>query len=387
MNSNEIKGLDLNKLKTLKDVNVEGKVVMLRTDYNVPIVDGNVINDFRIRKSLPTIRYLLENNVKRIIILSHLKNPKGYDKAFTLEPVKNKLQELLQTPVEFVDLEKLVGSSGKITLVENIRFWKEKENDSFLAKFLSEFADIYVFDAFSVAHRKHTTTWMLMEYLPTYAGFLVEEEINALSKIFQPEKPFLAIIGGAKISTKLNTIKALCKIADYVYVGGAMIFTIMKALGMKVGKSLIEPEMIETIKNEWNEIKDKIILPKDFIVAKNPEAEAILTDKIPDDSAAYDIGKKSIDELKELISKANFVVWNGPMGMFENERFENGTKELVKALEQSNAYRIVGGGETITALEAWSSIERFDHVSTGGGAMLKFIENPMLPGLVHLFKE
>ncbi|MEM2116054.1 MAG: phosphoglycerate kinase [Candidatus Woesearchaeota archaeon] len=374
-------------LKTLKDVDVKDKIVMLRTDYNVPIIDGVIVNDFRIRESLPTIKYLLNNQVKRIIIISHLKEPKGYDPSLSLKIVHEKLQEILNMKIDFLDLEKLIEMKERIVLLENIRFWKEKENDEELAKYLSSFADIYVFDAFSVAHRKHTTTHALMKFLPSYAGFLVEKEVTNLLKIFNSEKPLIAILGGAKISTKLGTIKSLYSLADKIILGGAMVFTILKAMNIEIGKSLYEPELVEKIMQDYYKIKDKLILPVDYVVAYNEFSEPHISNTIQENEIGYDIGPKTLDLIKNIINEAKTVVWNGPMGLFENQKFENGTKELVKILENFNGIKIVGGGETVDAIEKWSSFDKFTHVSTAGGAMLQFIENPFLPGLEGLIKR
>lgn len=363
---------------------VENKIILLRTDYNVPIQDGLILNDFRIKASLPTIQYLLEHHAKRIIIISHLGRPKGFDEKLSLKPISERLQELLKLPVEFVTLEKLIGSSGKITLVENIRFWKDEENDPSLAELLSQFADIFIFDAFSVAHRSHASTVGVTKYLPSYAGLLVRKEVEALSKVLNPKKPFVSIIGGAKISTKLPVILKLSEICDKVVIGGAMIFTIYKALGKPIGKSLHEDDFVEKVKEVWPKIKDKVILPEDIIASKSLDAEGKLVYEVPEDMAGYDIGPKSIEEIKNTVKKAKTVLWNGPLGVFENEYFEYGTKEVVKILENSRAFRVIGGGETTEAVERWSSFDKFDHVSTGGGALLKFIENPELPALVPL---
>ncbi|MEM1988990.1 MAG: phosphoglycerate kinase [Candidatus Woesearchaeota archaeon] len=375
------------QLRTLKDFNFENKKVMLRTDYNVPIENGVIVNDFRIRESLPTIKYLLNQNVSQIIILSHLKEPKQRSEEFSLKPVHERLQELLKEKIDFVDVNKLFEVKSRIALVENIRFWKETENDDEFAKYLASFADVYVFDAFSVAHRKHTTTNAIMKYLPSYAGLLVEKEVKNLSKIFEAEKPFVAILGGAKISTKLTTIKALHKYADKIVLGGAMIFTIMKALNKEIGKSLHEPELVDSIKKDYELLKDKILLPVDFVVAYNEFSDPRIVETLEENDICYDLGPKTLELIKKEINNAKTVVWNGPMGLFENEKFENGTKELIKILENFKGTKIVGGGETVDAIEKFSNFNNFTHVSTAGGAMLKFIENPILPGLERLIEK
>lgn len=374
----------------LKEIpNVTGKNVILRTDYNVPMLDGVILNDFRIKASLDTINYLLKHDVKRIVILSHLGRPKGFDEKLSLKPIAKRLSELLNEEVNLVMLENLLGSSGKITMLENVRFWKDEENDSNLAEIISQVGDLFIFDAFSVAHRAHASTVGITKFLPSYPGLLVKKEVEALSKITEnPKRPFVAIMGGAKISTKLPVILKLSEMCDKVVIGGAMVFTIYSAMGHKIGNSLFEKDMVKDVLNVYDKIKDKILLPKDQIIAKNIDSQGKVSGvDIEEGYAGYDIGPESIKEIEHVIKNAKTILWNGPMGVFENEHFEKGTKEIVRMLEKSKAFRVLGGGETTEAVEKWSSFDKFDHVSTGGGALLKFIQNQDLPALIPLKKE
>ena len=386
--------------KTLKDLNVENKRVLVRVDFNVPIKDGIITDTNRIEASIATIKYLIDNNAK-VILMSHLGRPKGEPKPeFTLKPVAEKLSEIIGQEVKFVDNDKVVDNSvieqskqlqpKEIMLIQNTRYRKEEEkNDEEFSKELSQLADLYVNDAFGTSHRAHASNVGVSKFLPSAVGFLVQKEIEIMGKALEnPEKPFVSILGGAKVSDKIGVIENLISKVDYILIGGGMAYTFLKAQGKEIGKSLLEEDKmdlsLELIKKaEANNVK--ILLPKDVVIAdeikEDAETEIVDIDNIPTDKEALDIGPKTAKEYADIIKKAKTVVWNGPMGVFEVKVFANGTNEVAKALADSSATTIVGGGDSALAIEEAGYKDKITHVSTGGGASLEFLEGKTLPGI------
>jgi phosphoglycerate kinase len=390
------------KIKSIRQLkNLKGKKVFLRLDLNVHIRRNKVAELYKLKMALPVINYLLEKEA-RIIIASHLGRPKGKkDDKYSLEPVAKALEKLLETNIKFS--KQTVGKTvlkrakalknKEIMILENLRFNPgEKENTTDFAKSLAEIADVYVNDAFAVSHRAHASVDKIKKYLPSYGGFLLEEEINNLSLAFKPKKPFLAVIGGAKISSKVKLLESLSKSADKILIGGALATTLHKANGGEVGKSLIDKDCLSWSKNfiKQKKVKNKLILPSDFLV-ENAKKEVVVkslkdvnkTDKI------YDIGPDTISEFSSEIKKAHTLIWNGPLGMFEKKKFKQGTMSIARSLalqSKKEAVCIAGGGETVEALSALDYREYINWISTGGGAMLSFLANEKMPGLKGLIK-
>lgn len=389
--------------KTVKDLNVEGKKVLVRVDFNVPLSkDGNhtISDDTRIKAALPTIDYLLENNAK-VILMSHLGRPKGEaNPEFSLKPVAEWLEKHYGEKFHFLpsdivvdekvkeEVEKL--ENGNLALLENTRYVKgETKNDSEFAKELSSLADLFVNDAFGTSHRAHASNVGVANNLESAVGFLIQKEIEIMGKALEnPEKPFVSILGGAKVSDKIGVIENLISKVDYILIGGGMAYTFLKAQGKEIGKSLLEEDKmdlsLELIKKaEANNVK--ILLPKDVVIAdeikEDAETEIVDIDNIPTDKEALDIGPKTAKEYADIIKKAKTVVWNGPMGVFEVKVFANGTNEVAKALADSSATTIVGGGDSALAIEEAGYKDKITHVSTGGGASLEFLEGKTLPGI------
>ena len=390
---------------TLRDIppaELEGKKVFVRVDFNVPIENGVIQNDKRIRAALPTINYLIDHKAK-VILCSHLDRPKGWDPKLTLKPVADRLSRLLEKEVKFIsdcvgeEVEWEVNNleCGEVALLENVRFYKEEtKNDPEFARKLARLADIYVNDAFGTAHRKHASTYGIAQYVEVaVAGFLLEKEIKHLQKALDnPERPLVLIIGGSKVSGKLEVIENLLKIVDKMLVGGGMAYTFLKAAGYNVGKSLVEEELLDTAR-EIMEKADKngvkFYLPVDSNNADefSPTAHAKLTTykEIPDDMMGLDIGPATVELFKEALSDAKTILWNGPMGVFEFEKFSYGTMEVGKIVASHNeALRIVGGGDSVAAIEMLGLEHQIDHVSTGGGAFLEFLAGKQLPGVMAL---
>ncbi|MFC1691623.1 phosphoglycerate kinase [Nanoarchaeota archaeon] len=383
--------------KTLEDFDFLGQKVLVRVDFNVPIdKQGNITNDKRIRAVLPTIKYLLDNGVEQIILMSHMGRPKGQViEELRLTKVGEKLSELLGMPVDIFDecigIDKEVNQSEeRIILLENLRFHKEeKNNDAEFAKKLSNLADIYVNDAFGVSHRAHASVEAITKFLPSCAGLLVEKELEIMGKaLAEPKKPFVSILGGAKISTKIGVIENLIPKVDRILLGGAMIFTFYKAMGLEIGNSLVEEDQIETAKNILEKGRDKIILPIDIVCAKEitDEADTITVeyDKILPGWIGLDIGPKTIDEFENTLKEAKTIVWNGPLGAFETKQFAVGTNEVAKLISELDAVSIIGGGDSAAAIEKLGIEEKFTHISTGGGASLEFLEGKELPAIKAL---
>ena len=388
--------------KTIKDVDVRGKRVLVRVDFNVPIADGAVTDDTRVRAALPTIRYLIDHGAK-VILCSHLGRPKGEpDPQYSLRPVRRVLQRLIGRNVVFVD--DIVGADaheavdrmvdGEILMLENVRFAPgEKANDPAFAQALASLADIYVNDAFGAAHRAHASTAGVAEFLPAYAGLLLAREIETLTGMLtDPERPFVAILGGSKVSDKFGVIDKLIDVVDVFIIGGGMAFTFLVAKGLGIGKSIVEPDWVEPAKKMLSKAEAKgveMMLPVDFVLAdtfaEDAETRIAGREEIPADMMGLDIGPASTELFKGAIADARTIFWNGPMGVFEMTPFETGTKEIALAVARNNrAVSVVGGGDSIAALKKFGLEERVTFVSTGGGASMKLLEGAPLPGLESL---
>ena len=385
--------------KTIKDVDVKGKRILLRCDFNVPLDKlGSIANTKRIDESLDTINYLIDNDAK-IILCSHMGKPKGkFDKKLSLAPVAVYLSKVLKKDVKLT--KDIVGSDaietanslnpGELCLLENLRFepGEEENNDEFSQK-LASLAQLYVNDAFGTCHRAHASTVGVTRYLPSTCGFLIEKEINAINKIVDnPRRPLIAILGGAKVSDKINVIDYLLEKVDTIIIGGGMSYTFMNALGYAVGNSICESDKISFAKDMMAKAKEndvRFVLPLDVEAADRYNSDAshktMDADKIPEGWMGLDIGPKTIKLFSEIISDAGTVIWNGPMGVFEWKNYEKGTFEIAKALSMSNAISIVGGGDSAAAIEKFGVSDKMTHISTGGGAFLKFLEGKELPGL------
>ena len=384
--------------KTIRDIDVRNKKVLVRVDFNVPIKEGAVGDDTRIRAALPTIEYLLEHGAA-VILCSHLGRPKGGpDPKYTLKPVAAHLGHLLNRPVAFA--EDCVGpaadaaakelSAGQVLLLENTRFHPEEEkNDPGMAKQLAALADIYVNDAFGSAHRAHASTEGVAKFLPAVAGFLMEKEIQYLgAAVANPAKPFIAILGGAKISDKIGVIRNLLGKADEVLIGGGMANTFFKAQGYPVGDSLVEDEALETAREILSMSGPRLRLPVDVVIADKFEATAEHKTQeagpVPAGWRILDIGPETIGHYARIISGAKTVVWNGPMGVFEFPEFAQGTFGVAKAVADSKATSIIGGGESVAAVQESGLADKITHISTGGGASLEMLEGIELPGVAAL---
>lgn len=390
----------LNK-KTLKDLNVDGKKVLVRVDYNVPLSEtGEITDDTRIKASLETIKYLIDHNAK-IILMSHLGRPKnGPEEKFSLKPVAKRLSELLNKEVKFLKSDLVVDEKiktdcnnlevGDVVLLENTRFRKEetKNGDDF-SKELASLADLYVNDAFGTSHRSHASNVGVSSYLESALGFLVQKEVDIMGQALnEPERPFIAILGGAKVSDKIGVIDNLIDKVDALLIGGGMAWTFLKAEGYEVGKSLVEDDKIDLAKTLLKKAMEKgvkFFLPIDAIVSdemtENSPSKIISIKDFTIDDAAYDIGPRTIDVFTEEIKKSKTIVWNGPMGVFEISQFANGTFNIAKALSEVDAITIIGGGDSASAIEKSGYKDKVTHVSTGGGASLEFLEGKILPGI------
>ncbi|MCI5051761.1 MAG: phosphoglycerate kinase [Simkaniaceae bacterium] len=385
---------------TLQDVDVSGKRVLMRVDFNVPVdSEGKINDDTRIRLAMPSIRYVISEGGK-LILMSHFGRPKGERKPeFSLSPIAKRLSAILNHPVTLApdcigdEVEALVAGMkpGDVLLLENLRFYPEeakpKEDHAFAGK-LAKLGDIYVNDAFGAAHRKHSSTYFICDSFPgkCVAGFLVEKEINYLSgALSNPKRPFYAIVGGAKISTKIGVLEALADKVDGMFIGGAMAYTFYLAMGIKVGASLVDNEHIVTAKALLDR-GVKIWLPIDSVIAESIESggQSKVVEKIPEGWMGLDIGPKTVKEWESACLDAKTIFWNGPVGVFEVEAFQHGTFELARFIAKLSATTIVGGGDSTSAINKLGLIDRFDHVSTGGGASLEYIEQGHLPAIDKL---
>ena len=382
--------------KTIRDYDLNGKKVIIRVDFNVPIKDGVIKDDNRIRESLKTINYAIDNNAK-VILLSHLGRIKEESDLAKndLAPVAKRLSELLGKEVIFSpttrDLEKYVDNMKEkdVLLVQNTRYEdldgkKESSNDKELASYWASLGEIFINDAFGTSHRAHASNVGIASILPNGIGFLVEKELKELD-LTNIERPFTVILGGSKVSDKIGVIENLVKIADHILIGGGMAFTFLKASGLPIGKSLLDEENIEFCKKILKEHEDKIVLPIDVVCSKSIEKptdvrECFISD-IKDDEIGLDIGNQSVKLFKQHINDSKTIIWNGPVGMFEEKAYENGTKEICKALTESGAKTIVGGGDSASAAINFGYKDKFSHISTGGGASLELLEGKVLPGI------
>jgi phosphoglycerate kinase len=382
----------------VRDLDVGDKRVLVRVDFNVPVKDGEVTDDTRIRRALPTIRYLLEEGARPVLI-SHLGRPKGEpDRKYAMDPVAARLQELLGESVVKLDaavgpevVEALDDWDGRgVVLLENSRFYPgETSNDPGFADQLAALADLYVDDAFGAAHRAHATTVGIPDRIPAAAGLLMEEEIDYLDKVLEdPERPFVAILGGAKVSDKLGVIESLLGTADTLLIGGAMGFTFFRALGYEVGDSLVEEDYLEEAKRLLEEAGDRLVLPVDIVVAdameEGVESETVAVDGIPSGKMGLDIGPETVALFEGHISGASTIFWNGPMGVFEIDAFAKGTEGVARAVAESGATSVVGGGDSVAAVNKLGLEDRMSHISTGGGASLEYVEGKELPGIAVL---
>ena len=388
--------------KTVKDIEVKGKRVFVRVDFNVPMADGKVTDDTRIRAALPTIQYLIDQGAK-VILASHLGRPKGQVvEEMRLTAAGERLAELLGKPVKKVDeaygeavkAEIAKMEEGDVLLLENVRFYPgETKNDPELAKAFAELADIFVNDAFGSAHRAHASTEGIARHLPAVSGFLMEKELNALGgALSNPERPFTAIIGGAKVKDKIGVIDNLLDKVDNLIIGGGLAYTFVKALGHDVGNSLLEEDKIDLAKQFMEKAKEKGVnfyMPVDAVVAdrfgEDAETKIVPIDQIPSDWEALDIGPKTREIYADVVKKSKLVIWNGPMGVFEIDKFAEGTKAVAQALaDATDTFTIIGGGDSAAAVEKFHLADKMDHVSTGGGASLEFMEGKVLPGVEAL---
>ena len=384
---------------TIRDIDVRDKKVLLRADFNVPMKEGVITDDNRIKEELPTINYLLEKGAA-VIVCSHLGRPEGkVDKKYSLAPVAVRLAELLGRPV--IMAEDVIGKdatkkakelkAGEVLLIENVRFHaEEEENEPKFAEKLAKLADVYVNDAFGTAHRKHATTYGVAKLLPNAIGFLIEKELKNISEnIANPAHPFVAILGGAKVSDKIGIVTSFINSGcDNIIIGGAMAYTFLKSMGYKVGKSLVEKDYLKEVKGMLALAEEKgvnILLPCDHVVCDNFEnpTKVETTDgvNIPDDMVGVDIGPKTAKMYFKVIKKAKLVLWNGPMGIFENEAFAHGTRKVAQGLARCKGATIVGGGDSAAAIISMGYAKKVTHVSTGGGASLKLFEGKVLPGV------
>lgn len=388
--------------KTLKDFDFKGKKALVRVDFNVPLENGNITDDTRIQAALPTIEYLISEGA-RVILMSHLGRPKGeVNDEFRMDPVAERLANLLNKELSKVDdcigteVEEAVAGlkDGDVLVLENTRFHaEEKKNDPIFAKKLASVADVFVSDAFGAAHRAHASTVGVTEYLPSVAGFLLQRELNALGEVMEnPEHPFVAIMGGAKVSDKIDVIRNLMSKVDYLLVGGGIANTFIRAKGFETGKSLVEEDKLDLAKELLKEAEEKgveLVLPVDIVVADDFSNDAnhkvVPIDEIPDDWESLDSGgTKTIERYSEIIKNAKTVIWNGPLGVFEFDTFAKGTNAVAEAMAESDAKTIIGGGDSAAAIKKAALEEKMTHISTGGGASLMFFEGKPLPGIEAL---
>ena len=389
-------------LRTLDTLDVKNKRVLVRADFNVPLKDGTITDDSRIQATLPTLKKLLDDGAT-LILMSHLGRPKGPEDKNRLQPVAARLSELLGREVRYKPTDgpaadeeaQFVADAepGSITLLENTRFdSRETKNDPALAKKLAEYADVYVDDAFGAAHRAHSSTEGVAKLLPSAAGLLLARENEVLSKLREnPEKPFMVILGGAKVSDKIGVIDAMLGVADDILIGGAMAYTFFKAQGGSVGGSLVEDDKLDLALDLLERAKTKGVtlhLPQDSVCAQRLEAGAETkiypSDEIPDGWLGLDAGPEAVKSYQAVLKDAKTVLWNGPLGVFETPPFDTGTRAVAETLANLDAYTVVGGGDSVAAVNAVGLAEEFDHISTGGGASLEFLEGKTLPGIAVL---
>ncbi len=386
--------------KTIRDIEVKGKKVIVRCDFNVPQKDGEITDDNRIRAALATVNYLKDHGAK-VILMSHLGRPKGEPKMeYTLKPVAARLSELLGQEVKFQSCPTVVCDSvkktaaelkeGEVMLLENVRFRKEEtENGAEFAKELASLGDIFVQEAFGTAHRAHASTAGIADYLPAVSGFLIEKEVKFLGEALEnPQRPFAAIMGGAKVGDKIPVIENLLKKVDTLIIGGGMAYTFFKAMGLDIGTSILDEENIELagrLLEKAEEAGVKLLLPSDVVCAKefsnDTETKIVERDEIPSDMMGLDIGPKTVKAYGKALKEAKTIVWNGPVGVFEMPNFAKGTKAIAEILAESDAVTVIGGGDSAAAAEQFGLADKMSHISTGGGASLEFLEGKVLPGI------
>ncbi|MBU4294040.1 MAG: phosphoglycerate kinase [Actinobacteria bacterium] len=392
--------------KTVEDIDIKNKKVIVRVDYNVPLDEnGNITDNTRIRLSLPTLNYLLERNAK-VILMSHLGRPKGaVEEKYRLTPAAKELEKLIGKPVKKFDetyspqIKEYVDSKmqlGEIIMLENLRFNPgEKSNDKEFAKNLASLAEVYVDDAFGAAHRAHASISGVAQFLPAVAGFLMKKEVEALSALLEaPGRPFMAILGGSKVSDKILVIQNLLGKVDTLILGGGMSYTFLKAQGYGIGKSICEDDQVGYAKDMIELAKKNgvnFMLPVDLVIAKeyakDAERKNVSVDAIPSDWEGMGIGEKTTELYKVAIARAKTIFWNGPVGVFEWKNFERGTKEIANAIANSSAVTVVGGGDTLAAIKKYGLNDKFSHVSSGGGASMEFLEGKVLPGIAALMNR
>ncbi|ADY13260.1 phosphoglycerate kinase [Sphaerochaeta globosa] len=390
-------------LNTIRDYDFSNKKALVRVDFNVPLKDGVVTDDTRIQAALPTISYLLEHGAT-VVVMSHFGRPKGKkNPEFSMAPIAKRFSELLGKQVILakdvigpeVALQVAGLKKGDVLLLENVRFYAEEEtNDPEFSKNLASFGDVYVNDAFGTAHRAHASTEGVAHFLPSFAGFLIEKEVKFMAPLLEnPDKPFVAIIGGSKVSSKISVLESLVRTCNTIVIGGGMAYTFLAVQGHSIGKSLVEEDYKETAASFLAKAKEKgvqVILPVDHLCGEEfKEDTAVVTidsADIPQNLIGMDIGPKTVALIVAAVSQAKSVVWNGPMGVFEFNSFANGTLTVAKALAQSNATTVVGGGDSVAAINKFNLADKISHVSTGGGASLEFLEGQVLPGIKALEK-
>jgi phosphoglycerate kinase len=389
-------------VKNIKDLDLKNKRVLVRADFNVPIKDGTITDDTRIKAALPTLQYILEQEGASLVLMSHMGRPKGERKPeLSMAPIAQRLSELLGTKVSTApdcigeDTEKMARglSAGEVLMLENLRFHKEEtKNDESFARELAKMGDVYVNDAFGTAHRAHASTEGVARLLPAGAGFLIDKEVRFFEHLLSnPEKPFVAIIGGAKVSSKIGVLENLLDKATTLVIGGAMSYTFLKALGYKVGNSMVEEEYLDTAKSLVDRAEKEgveVLLPMDHICAdefsENAEPRSVDDAAIPDGYIGMDVGPKTLESIRGKIAEAKSLVWNGPLGVFEFDNFAAGTLEVAKMVAECSGTTVVGGGDSVAAANKFGLAEKIDHVSTGGGASLEFLEGKTLPGIAVL---
>ena len=389
-------------LRTVKDFDFTDKKVLVRVDFNVPLKEGKITDDTRIKAALPTLKYILDQKGAKLVLMSHLGRPKGKkDPAFSLAPVASYLADLTGWTVKMADdvigegVKKEADSlaAGEVLVLENTRYYEgETKNDPDLAKQIAELGDVYVNDAFGTAHRAHASTEGVTKYLSSCAGFLIEKECKFFDGILEnPQKPFVAVIGGAKVSSKIGVLESLLPKCTSLVIGGGMAYTFLKVKGHTIGKSLFEEEYVATAQNLLKSAESagvEIILPEDHIVAsefsQDAQGEYVESTDIPEGKIAMDVGVKTIEKIKARISDAKSLVWNGPLGVFEFDNFAKGTLQVAEYVADCKGTTVVGGGDSVAAVNKFGYADKIDHVSTGGGASLEYLEGKVLPGIAAL---
>ena len=386
--------------KTVKDVEWRGKRALVRCDFNVPLKEGKITDDTRITAAMPTINYLIEQGA-RVVLMSHLGRPEGEPKPeYSLRPVADRLSELLGKPVKFISCPVVVDDEvramaasleeGEVMLLENLRYRKEEtKNGPEYAKELASLGDVFVNDAFGTAHRAHASTAGCADYIPCVSGFLIEKEVKFLGQAVEnPERPFVAIMGGSKVGDKISVIENLLKKVDVLLIGGGMAHTFFKSQGYEIGKSILDEPNVDLaaeLLQKADEMGVKLMLPVDTVCAKefsnDAEASVYFVDEIPEDMMGLDIGPETVKAYKAVLETAKTVVWNGPMGVFEMPKFAEGTKAIAEILSELDAVTVIGGGDSAAAVEQFGYADKMTHISTGGGASLEFLEGKVLPGI------